>query len=173
MVCVGLGTIVTTSLSGLGGGVGTIGAGLRVAAVTLALVLNMALFWLAFRLATAREVPSRDLRLGAILTAIAWQALQIFGSYLVAHELRHATQVYGLFGIVLGLASWLYLQAQVTLYLAEADVVRTRRLWPRSYFGGGDLTQADKSAYTAYAKIEERLPQERVNVDFSPDADSP
>lgn len=166
VISFGLGIIITTSLSGLGGGVGAVGAGLRVGAVALALVLNMVLFWLAFRLATAPEVGSRDLRLGAVLTAVAWQALQTFGSYLVAHQLRHSTQVYGLFGIVLGLASWLYLQARVTLFMAEADVVRRRRLWPRSFFGGA-LTHADKRAFTAYAKTEERKPEERVDVDFT------
>ena len=165
LICFGLGIIATTSLSGLGGGVNVLGIGVRVAAVALALILNVGLFWLAFRLATAAEVASRDLRLGAFLTAIAWQVLQTFGSYLVAHQLRHATQVYGLFGLVLGLASWLYLQALVTLYLVEADVVRTRRLWPRSFFAD-KLTHADKRAFTAYAKTEERKPEEQVDVAF-------
>lgn len=172
VLCVGVGLIVTTTLSGLGGGVGVLGLGIRLVAVLVALVLNMALFWLAFRLATAAEIASRDLRLGAMLTAVAWQALQTFGSYLVAHQLRHATQLYGLFGLVLGLGSWLYLQAQVTLYLVEVDVVRSRRLWPRAFFGD-DLTHADRRAYTASAKTEERKPQERVDVDFSAENESP
>jgi hypothetical protein len=33
---------------------------------------------------------------------------------------------------VLGLLAWLFLQAEVTLYAAEVDVVLTRRLWPKS-----------------------------------------
>jgi hypothetical protein len=33
---------------------------------------------------------------------------------------------------VLGLMSWLYLQAEITLYAVEVDVVRVLRRWPRS-----------------------------------------
>jgi len=54
----GLGIIATTSLSGLGGGTDVLGIGVRAAAVALALVLNVGLFWLAFRLATAPEIAS-------------------------------------------------------------------------------------------------------------------
>jgi membrane protein len=163
----GTGILITTTLSGLGGGVGTVGAAARIAAIGISFVLNVGLFWAAFRLATAPDVPWRDLRLGAILAAAVWEILQTVGGYLVTHELRHANQVYGLFGIVLGLTSWLYLQAQLTLYIVEADVVRTRGLWPRAFFAS-DLTPADKHAYTAYAKVEERRPDYDVDVDFRP-----
>ena len=40
--------------------------------------------------------------------------------------------VYGGLAVVIGLLSWLYLQAQVTLLAAEVDVVLARHLWPRS-----------------------------------------
>ena len=33
---------------------------------------------------------------------------------------------------MLGLLAWLFLQAELTLYAAEADVVLARRLWPVS-----------------------------------------
>jgi uncharacterized BrkB/YihY/UPF0761 family membrane protein len=58
--------------------------------------------------------------------------LQSIGGYLVGHNLKHASQVYGFFALVLGLLSWLYLAAEATLYAAEVNVVRARRLWPRS-----------------------------------------
>jgi uncharacterized BrkB/YihY/UPF0761 family membrane protein len=48
--------------------------------------------------------------------------------------LRHASELYGTFGLVLGLLGWFHLQAQLTLYAVEADVVRARKLWPRSLF---------------------------------------
>jgi uncharacterized BrkB/YihY/UPF0761 family membrane protein len=50
----------------------------------------------------------------------------------VSHQLQRASSLYGVFGVVLGLLAWLYLQAEVTLYAAEVDVVRVRRLWPRA-----------------------------------------
>ena len=43
--------------------------------------------------------------------------------------------VYGTFAVVLGLMAWLYLQAELTLYAIEVDVVRARHLWPRTMFG--------------------------------------
>ena len=62
---------------------------------------------------------------------MAWQALQAVGGFLVGHYLRHTSQVYGVFAIVLGLLFWLYLGARLTLYAAEVNVVAARRLWPR------------------------------------------
>ena len=48
-----------------------------------------------------------------------WQVLQAIGGYLVAHQLAHASPLYGTFAIVLGLIAWLYLQAELTLYAVE------------------------------------------------------
>ena len=53
--------------------------------------------------------------------------------------------------MVLGLLAWFYLQAQITLYVVELDVVRARRLWPRSLVPP-PLTQADMRAYQMYAE---------------------
>ncbi|HVB27712.1 MAG TPA: YihY/virulence factor BrkB family protein [Mycobacteriales bacterium] len=159
----GIGVIATTTLAGIGGGGGTIGVAVRVAAIAVAFALNVGVFLLVFRLATAAEVALRDLWLGALLTAVVWQLLQVAGGYLVAHYLRHATAVYGLFGLVLGLMSWLYLQAELTLYAVEADVVRTRRLWPRSMFAS-TRTPADEAALRAYGRTEERQDGETVQV---------
>jgi membrane protein len=76
---------------------------------------------------------------GAVLAAVAWEGLQAVGGYYVAHQLSGASQVYGLFAVVIGLLSWLYIQAQVTLLAAEVNVVLARRLWPRSLAAdGGD-----------------------------------
>jgi uncharacterized BrkB/YihY/UPF0761 family membrane protein len=58
--------------------------------------------------------------------------LQAVGGFLVDHYLRHTSQVYGVFAIVLGLLFWLYLGARLTLYAAEVNVVAARQLWPRS-----------------------------------------
>ena len=102
-------------------------------------MLNIGVFWLSFRLATVRRVPWHDLRIGAAIAAVVWQILQIIGGYVVSHQLHRASSLYGVFGVVLGLLAWLYLQAEVTLYAAEVDVVLVRRLWPRSLKpGSGD-----------------------------------
>jgi YihY family inner membrane protein len=133
---IGLGVIATTVLSGVSSWSGHtfLGSWGRFLGVALSLVLNIGLFWLGLHVATAAEVTWRQLRLGAILSAVVWQALQFLGGYVVAHVLRHASALYGTFGLVLGLLGWFHLQAQLTLYAVEADVVRARKLWPRSLF---------------------------------------
>lgn len=165
MTVVGTGVVATSALAGAGGGAGALGAGLRIAAITLAFALNVGLFLLGFRLAVAPAVATHDLVLGAVLAAAGWQALQALGGYLVAHTLQHADAVYGMFGLVLGLMSWLYLQAQLTLYAVEADVVRTRHLWPRT-IAGPARTREDEHTLTAYGKVEERRDDQEVDVDF-------
>ena len=91
-------------------------------------------------------MPTRTLLPGAVLGGIAWSVLQVAGAYLVAHQLRHASQVDGYFAAVLGLHSWIFLGAQLTLYAAEVNVVWARRLWPRSILQP-PLTDADKRAF--------------------------
>jgi membrane protein len=134
LFAIGGGFVITTFLSSVAGGVGQVinGAVAHIATVLISLVVNIGVFWLSFRIATARQVPWRQLRTGAITAAVCWQILQVFGGYLISHELHRSSQLYGTFGIVLGLLSWLFLQAEVTLYAAEADVVLARHLWPRS-----------------------------------------
>jgi YihY family inner membrane protein len=97
-----------------------------------AAAVNVGLFLVAFRVLTPRQIPTRQLVAGALVAGAAWQVLQAVGGYLVGHYLRHTSQVYGVFAIVLGLLFWLYLGAQLTLYAAEVNVVAARRLWPRS-----------------------------------------
>ena len=162
----GPGEILTIALSTIAGGAGHLGGtGGEAAAVVVALVLNIGLFLLGFRMATSREVPTRDLRLGAILAAIAWQILQILVSRGILRF--HTNSAYGQFAIVLTLLAWFYLQAQITLYLVELDVVRARRLWPRS-LAPPPVTDADVHAYQAYAEASQLRPDLKVTVDHVP-----
>jgi YihY family inner membrane protein len=157
----GLGVVTTTALSGIGTWAGHGATGLTVRIVTLAMSLgvNIGLFWLGMIMATASEVKWRNLWLGALLAAVVWQILQALGGYIVAHQLRHSSSLYGVFGLVLGLLAWLSLQATLTLYAVEADVVRTRRLWPRSLFTP-PLTPEDKQAYRSYTETQQRVSDE-------------
>jgi membrane protein len=163
ILVIGPGVIATTALSSIAGGTGHLGgAGARVAATAVSLLLNMALFWLGLRIATAGDVTWRDLRLSAILAAIAWQALQLAGGYFIGHQLA-SNSAYGAFAVVLGLLAWLYLEAQLTLYVVELSVVRARRLWPRS-LTPPPLTDADLKAYRLYAGAEQRRAEVKVDV---------
>ncbi len=169
LVVVGVGILGTTLLSGFGTSSGSYGIPLRIAALALSTVLNVGLFALAFKVLTARKLAWRDLLTGAIVAAIAWQLLQAVGGYYVSHQLKNASEVYGFFGVVIGLLSWLYLEAQVTLLAAEVNVVRADKLWPRS-LAPPPLNEADQRAYARYANVEERRPEEDVDVDFDADA---
>lgn len=140
-------------------------AAIRWLAVAATFVLNVGLFAVAFKLLTVADVSWRDVSPGAIGGAVGWTTLQLIGSYLVRRQLSGATEVYGFFGIVIGLLSWIYLAAQLTLVAAELNVVRARRLWPRSLVPP-PLTDEDRRALTYDAKEEEQRSSESVDVRF-------
>ena len=159
---IGPGEIITIALSSIAGsGTGHLGgAWAKLAAVVVSLLLNIVLFYFGFRLATAGEVNPRDMRLGAVLAAVAWQILQFIGGTIVGHATNSA---YGVFGIVLGLLAFFYLQAQLTLYVVELDVVRARKLWPRA-LAPPPLADADMRAYELYARSSQRRPELEIEV---------
>jgi YihY family inner membrane protein len=146
-------------------GAASLGALAVAGGIVVALALNLATFLLAFKLLTAAEVSWRDLLPGAIVAAALWQLLQLLGGYYIEHLLKRTSPLYGVFALVLGLLAWLYLGAQLTIFAAEVNVVRARRLWPRSLFGE-PLLEADKRALTSAAEAEERVHGENVEVDF-------
>jgi YihY family inner membrane protein len=174
VVVLGTGVLVTTALSALTTGAGAFGAtvdtGLQIGAIALAMLANIGLFMLAFRVLTAREVPTRHLRVGAVVAGIGWQLVQLLGTYLVSHVLKGSREAYGVFGLVLGLIAWIYLLSLVTVLAVEINVVAQRRLWPRAlltpFTDDVRLTSADKRTYTAYAESERHKGFETVDVGF-------
>src|SRR6202043_2091173 len=103
----------------------------------------------------AGDVSWRELLPGAIIAAVLWQLLQLLGGYYIEHLLKRTGPLYGVFALVLGLLAWLYLGAVLTIFAAEINVVKARRLWPRSFFSD-TLLDADKRALRASAEAEER-----------------
>jgi YihY family inner membrane protein len=122
-----------------------------------AAAVNVGLFLLAFRVLTPRQIPTRQLLAGAVVAGVAWQVLQAVGGFLVGYYLRHTSQVYGVFAIVLGLLFWLYLGARLTLYAAEVNVVAARRLWPRSLLRP-PFANADRPAPVDLANQQQHRP---------------
>lgn len=165
LVILGTFALASTVLAGLGTVEGTVGAALRVVAFGGSLLLNLAVFLVAYRVMTDRHIGWREVLAGAVFAAIAWGALQALGSFYVNHQLKNSTQVYGFFGFVLGLLAWIYLGAQILLLGAEVNVVKAKRLWPRS-LNPPPLTDVDKQALTRAAKVEERRPEQTVDVSF-------
>lgn len=159
----GLGILVTTLLSQIGGTAGAT-AEVRVPALLGSLFLNLGLFIIAFRVLTSAKVGIRDVLTGAVVAAIGWEVLQMLGRVYVQHILRGMSQTYGLFATVLGLLGWLFLQARVVMYAAEVNSVRKTRLWPRSIVAP-PYTDADLRAFALYTATEQRARAEDLAVE--------
>jgi membrane protein len=135
LVALGGLAVVSTVVSGLvAGGSDLFGP---VWGILIATALNLVVFGAVFRLLTSSEVDTRALVPGIAIATIGWELLQLLGGWYVSHEVRNATPVYGTFALVIGLLAWIHLGAFFTVLGAEANVVRARRLWPRSLLPDG------------------------------------
>ncbi|HEY0487291.1 MAG TPA: YihY/virulence factor BrkB family protein [Mycobacteriales bacterium] len=163
LAVLGLAVLATTVVSSVPWG----GAPLTAVVVV---VLNTGILLAAFRLLTVRPVGTCEAWPGAVFGAVAWQLLQMLGAYYVRHELRGASEVYGTFGLVLGLMAWIYLGAVIVLFAAEVAVVRADRLWPRAlltmFTDNVELTQGDRRSYRSYARTEQHKGFEQIDVRF-------
>jgi YihY family inner membrane protein len=166
LAVIGVAIIVTGTLSGVASVLGHRGLAVTSGVLAASTAVNVGLFLLGFRLATAREVRIRCFAQAAVISAVGWQVLLTLGGYLVKNELRHAEQVYGLFGLVLGLLAWLHVQAQLTLFVLEADAVRAQRLWPRALDPKAPQS-GDRRAYTSYAQAQRRRQDTEITVTFA------
>lgn len=83
----------------------------------------------------------------------------------VVAPVQGASATYGFFAVVLGLLSWMHVLAQWVVFSAEVNVVRHDHLWPRTFFGD-TLRERDREALIRYAKVEERRPEQVIDVRF-------
>jgi membrane protein len=168
LLLVGGGAIIATLLAGAGTNGGSYSAGFKALGILLTVALDFVLFLVAFRILTHRDVTWSDLWVGAAFAAVLWAGAQAGGTYYVTHQLKSASDVYGTFALVIGLLTWIYLGAHITLLSAEVNVVRARQLWPRSFslLNRAPLTLPDERALDQRAQVEQRRPEERVEVKF-------
>jgi YihY family inner membrane protein len=169
MVTLGLFLVVSTFLAGLVT-IGHHGGWAVAGAVCISVAVNVALFLVAFRLLTPKQIPWRDMVPGAIVGGAGWTTLQYLGGVLVEHSLRNTSKEYGTFALVLGLIAFLYLAAEVSLYAAEINVVRARHLWPRGMVQP-PFTTADKEVLSSIALEGKRRPEQYVASGFTSDDD--
>jgi len=156
------GAAVVASLAGIGDGV-LGGWPTKIVLTALWAVLDSALFLAIFRIAIAKTVATRDLVLGAILSGLAWLVLLNAAGIVVKHYLHHAQALAGLFGIVLGLLAWFGLQAAVTVFAVEADVVRSKQLWPRG-LRTENPTAADRRSFELLVQAQVRRADQTISV---------
>ena len=166
LLTLGVFVVFATFLGGVAAGTEDAPVWLRIVGVAGTGVLNVLIFLVAYRVLTVEDVRWRDVWVGALFAGIAWTVLQALGGYVIGHRLESARETYGFFAVVIGLLTWIYLGAQVTLLGAEMNVVRTRRLWPRA-LDPDRRTPADERALRDHAAVEERREDESVEVHFS------
>jgi membrane protein len=151
-----------------------LGPAIEVGGYLLNYAISVALFTAAFQLLTATQLRRRQVVTGGAIAAGGWVGLQILGSSFIARSLTNSNALYGVFAVVLATLAWFYLQSLILMLAAEVNVVRYRRLWPRSlltpFTDEVELTAADRRAYEMYAAAQRFKGFERVTADFRPAA---
>jgi membrane protein len=143
----------------------------EVVSVVVATSVDLLIFIACFRLLTSAAVTTRSVLPGAIVATVGWLALQAVGGIYVSRVVRGGSETYGGFAVVVGLLSWLYLGAQLTLITAEINVVLAHRLWPRSL--AGELGPEDQRALGDAVMAEQTDPRVHITVTFDASTGSP
>lgn len=138
---------------------------LAVGIVLVAAILSV-LLWVG----NARREPWRAVVPGALVIAVLWQLLQLGSAALARQAADQASSMNQTFGVVLGLLAITYVAAVIGVLGMEVNVVVRRHLWPRAlltpFIDAVDLTDADRRAYTAYARAQRHKGFEKVDVTF-------
>lgn len=179
LLTVGVGVVGTTALSALITQ-GVLGESLRAGTLRVLVLiadagLNAVIFGVAFRIGTAREMRVRDVAPGALLAALVYLALQLYGAEYIGYVVARASATSRIFALVLGLIAFVYITSVAIVLSAELNVVRRDRLWPRAlltpFTDSVDLTRGDREIYTRQAEAQRLKGFEEVDVTFGPRPD--
>lgn len=111
-----------------------------------------------------RKVALSAVLPAALLTGVGWMALQQLGGWYVNRFVVNSSDTYGIFVVVFGLMSWIYLLALVYLLSNEVSVVLLESRWPRS-LTGRNLTPQDKAAVNDVLRRTLRVRDVDVDID--------
>jgi inner membrane protein YhjD len=153
----GIGVLGATAASGFGAFVPMPALG-RIFSVIGTAVVNVAVLVLVFRVLTNCPLEMRRLWPGATLGGLALMGLQVLGGVYVRDVVNRASDTYGVFAAVLGLLTWVAVQARIVLVASEVNVVVDDHLWPRG-MSTRDPTEADLRAYALSTEREARRAQ--------------
>jgi len=170
LATIGGGLVASTLISGLVTGSSTgvhLGVAGHIAGLVIEVVLDIGLFVAAFRMLTDREITSRDVLPGAVLSGVVFFVLQELSAFIISRHLKSASATYGHFATVITILWWFYLQSIVTLLGAQLNVVLRERLFPRS-LTDAPQTEADHRALQAYAEERTYQPEEKVSATVEP-----
>ncbi len=133
-------------------------------------VLNVIVFTVAFRLATARALSVADVLPGAVVAGVIWQLLQTFGGVYIKYVVSRASITNGVFAVVLGLLAFMYIAAALVVISVEINVVRVDKLYPRAlltpFTDDVQLTEGDRLTYTGQAEAQRSKGFEEIDVTF-------
>jgi membrane protein len=170
VVTFGVGLVATTLLTSIitssANGVHLSLAG-HIGGYALAVLADVLLISASFRFLTAREIHTRDVLPGAILTGVVFFVLQELSAFIISRHLKSAQATYGHFATVITILWWFYLQSVVTLLGAQLNVVLKARLYPRS-LSGPPRTEPDRRALQAYAEERTYHANEKVSTELEP-----
>jgi membrane protein len=156
--------------TGLGGG------GLRWLVLAVTVLVNSVVLALMMRLSMPQKQRLVEVLPGAALIALQWQLLQVLGGVYVSGVIANASQMNGVFAVVLGLVGLLYIASVVAMLGLETNVVLTKRLYPRAlltpFTDSVELTDADRTVYREYAQAQRHKGFERVRVTFDEPPDT-
>jgi uncharacterized BrkB/YihY/UPF0761 family membrane protein len=158
---------VTSHVQILGTGLGAVGQWLAVAATVVVVAAVLALM---MRLSTPQKERWRDVLPGAVVIAVLWQVLQAVGGVYVSHVIAKASQMNGVFAVVLGLVALIYIASVMAILGLETNVVLGRHLYPRAlltpFTDAVHPTPADLRVYREYAQAQRHKGFERIDVTF-------
>ncbi|HUR76242.1 MAG TPA: YihY/virulence factor BrkB family protein [Sporichthya sp.] len=142
---IGVGLVASTFLLGFVSGsdptinLGPLG---RLLGFAAAIVLDIGLFVLAFRMLTDRAITTKDVLPGAVFAGVCFWLLSTLSSVIITRHLSGASSTYGTFATVITILWWFYLQSQLTLLGAQVNVVLKRHYYPRALIDAPE-TEAD------------------------------
>ncbi len=170
LTVIGLAVLATTALAALGSIFDGFGIGAKIAIGIGTFALNAVVFTASFRIATARPISLRQTVPGAVAAAALWQVLQYVGALYVGHVVKGATEVNGVFAVVLGLIAWIYLESVIVVLAVEYNTVRSLGLYPRAlltpFTDDVNLTPADEASYIQQAEAARAKGFEEISVEF-------
>jgi YihY family inner membrane protein len=165
---------VTSSLLANPDAVGLEARGLGWASRLVGAAVTMLIFVGLYRLMGLQSTPTRSILPGAVTAAVGWQALQVGGGAYVTRVVTRAetSEMNQTFALVLGLVGFLFLVSGLIVLGHEINVVLRRRLYPRAlltpFTDNVSLTEADRKAYTHYAKSQRHKGFQSIETRFDP-----
>lgn len=175
LVLLGTALMGATLLSALARESATLGVAGRAGVMVAAVAVNALVCLVAFRVTTTRRLSFRQIAPGAIIAAVLWQLLQVFGATYVTHVVKSASTTNSVFALVLGLLAFLYLTSVALIICAEINAVAVDHLYPRAllapFTDDVALTTGDRKTYAGQAKAQQAKGFERIHVSFHPKSD--